>query len=86
MSVDEHAADGAHTHDYVTQQEVSASPYCLSMSDCTSQQRCHYPGQFRDLFQQFCFFFFLSLFYPLDIFTQFNGKKVLAQFLFNSTV
>lgn len=50
MSVDERGADGAHTQDCVTQQEVSASPRCFSMSDCTSQQRCNHTGQFYDLF------------------------------------
>lgn len=36
MSVDKHSADGAHTQDCVTQQEVSLLPLAaFSMYDCT---------------------------------------------------
>lgn len=45
MSVDKHSADGAHTQDCVTQQDVSLLPLAaVSMSDCTSPTRSSLPG------------------------------------------
>lgn len=80
MSVDEHSADGAHNQDCVTQQEVSDSPRCFSLSDSTSQQCCHYGRSIPRLIS--AIFFFLS---PRHFHTIWK-RKVLVQFLFKSAV
>lgn len=83
MSVDKHSADGAHTQDCVTQQDVSLLPLAaVSMSDCTSPTRSSLPG----LILRISAIFF---FYPRDVFTKFKTNKpknVLAQFLLKSAV